>query len=98
MRWQSEYCAVTSLPRVLLHVQGLMIIIPWNVRGVGNIFKRHCVKEVLNDLHADWIGIQETKLNMVDSSIIAQFVGWPDVGFTFSLSIDSAGCLLCCWN
>lgn len=49
-------------------------------------------------LHTDWIGLQETKLNRVDPSIIGQLVGWLDFGFASSLSIDRAGGLLYYWN
>lgn len=75
-----------------------MILVSWNVRGVGNLLKRRCVKDALCDLHPDWIGLQETKLSSVDSSVIAELVGWPDFGFATSPSIKSAGGFICCWN
>lgn len=44
------------------------------------------------------MGFQETKLNVVSDQIINQLFGFQDVGFTFSLSINSVGGILCCWN
>lgn len=75
-----------------------MITVSWNVRGVGSTLKRRHVKEVLNELHTDWIGLQETKLSMIDSSIISQLVGWTYFGFAFSSLVDNADGLICFWN
>lgn len=75
-----------------------MIIVSWNVRGLGNSLKRRRVNEALVDLHPDLIGFQETKLSEVDSRIIAQLTDWSDVGYIFSSSFEQTRGLMCCWN
>lgn len=75
-----------------------MIIAFWNVRGIANPLKRCKIKNTLSELRPDWFSIQESKLNDVDSSCIAQLTGWQDVGFTCFPAINTAEGIICCWN
>lgn len=76
----------------------LTIILSWNVHGAGNPLKCHRIKDALTELQPDWIGIQKSKLNVVDLQCIAQLTGWQDVGFAWSPTNESAGVIICCWN
>lgn len=53
-------------PQFLPCSTSIMIILSWNVRGVGNLLKCCRIKDALTELRPDWIGIQESKLSMVD--------------------------------
>lgn len=67
-------------------------------RGVSNPLKLRRIKDTLSELCPDWFGIQESKLNAIDSSCIAQLTGWQNVGFSWSLAIDRVGGIIYCRN
>lgn len=94
--WLSVSCTMTDGFGYFVVFCFFMIIIFWNVRGVGNPSKRRKIKDALIELHPDMFGIHESKLNVVDSCIIAQLCGWPDVGFAFSPSLEHVGGLIVC--
>lgn len=98
MIWWSTSCAMIRSALSSCRVLLLIIIVSWNVRGMGNLSKRHRIKEVLLDVLPDFIAFQESKPEVVESSTIAQLAGWSDFSFAYSLSINRASGLICCWN
>lgn len=56
-------------------IDDFMIIKSWNVRGVGNPLKRRRIQSALGKIRPNWVGLQESKIINVDSSIISQLTG-----------------------
>ena len=52
-----------------------MIILSWNVRGLGSLDRRVKVKKVIRQYKASVVLIQETKLNSSNDSLVKQISG-----------------------
>lgn len=50
-------------------------IICWNVRGLNSRARRDAVRDIVCDSHASIVCLQETKLQLVDDSIIREMLG-----------------------
>lgn len=51
-------------------VEFVMKILSWNIRGANDPTKRRCLREVIAESRPDWIGLQKTKLRVIDSHLI----------------------------
>ncbi|XP_058767333.1 uncharacterized protein LOC131641013 [Vicia villosa] len=69
----------------------------FNIRGGGSILKRKRVSQILIKGKADIFLIQESKLAIVDASVIKSL--WPkeNVGWSFSSSQGASGGLITLW-
>lgn len=56
------------------------------------------VKTTLACMNLDWFGLKEAKLSYISEPLISHLVGFQDVGFPFSQSVESAGGILCVWD
>ncbi|XP_057418630.1 uncharacterized protein LOC130712829 [Lotus japonicus] len=56
-----------------------MILLSYNVRGVGNVAKRKVIREVVCRNHVEFLCLQETKLQNIDRRLCAQL--WGDSDF-----------------
>lgn len=52
-------------------------VITWNVRGLNNVAKQEEVKQVMTVYKLDLICIQETKMSIIDDSLIRNSLGMP---------------------
>lgn len=99
VRWPSVFYANSDLHAIsYMGVYLFMIIVSWNVREVSNPLNHCRIKNAMSELRPDWFDIQKSKLNDVDSSCIAQLIGWYDVGYAWSPTINRVRGIICCWN
>lgn len=75
-----------------------MIIVSWNVREVNQPLKHRRIKNAMLSIRPDWIGLQNSKMSDVNTSIISHISGFQDVGFAYSPSIECDRGIICCWN
>ncbi|KAL8539441.1 hypothetical protein ACS0TY_001162 [Phlomoides rotata] len=75
-----------------------MKLLSFNVRGIGSRRKRKLVKDLIANTKVDFVCIQETKLDIIPTSVCESL--WVDKNFdwVYSGSIGSAGGLLCIWD
>ena len=75
-----------------------MIILSYNVRGLGRGVKWPGIRRLVREHHIDMLCIQETKKESVERSMCQ--VLWGDSGFSWESypSSNAAGGILCIWN
>jgi exonuclease III len=75
-----------------------MIVCTWNVRGLGGRIKKRKVRELIGRCRVDVLAIQETKLEMVDRSLVTRLWGGEEVDWRFSSSRGRSGGVLTMWS
>jgi exonuclease III len=50
-------------------------ILDWNPRRLKNIARRDAIRDLIRDTHASIICLQETKLAVIDDSLISAMLG-----------------------
>lgn len=75
-----------------------MIVVSYNVRGLGRREKRKEVKELLRKVKADLCCLQETKLESVNKRIIKSICGNSSCEWEFAESEGNSGGLFSVWN
>ena len=50
-------------------------ILNWNVRGLNNPARRKVVRDLVSETKATVVALQETKLEVVDTTIISEVLG-----------------------
>ncbi|KAK8514639.1 hypothetical protein V6N12_057537 [Hibiscus sabdariffa] len=75
-----------------------MIVLSWNVRGLGSNMKFSAVRKLIRKVKAEMVLLQETKKEAVTEREVAKL--WYDDAFNFveSSSIEKLGGLLLIWD
>lgn len=72
-----------------------MIILSWNIRGMGRAGKRHRIKDVFRERKVDVVFIQETKKAGMVEGMVRSLWPWEEIDFVDVDSEGTAGGLLC---
>ena len=75
-----------------------MKIISYNVRGLGRGVKWGAIRRMIKKEAVDFICLQETKKDLVDSPMCQALWGNVDVRWEMLPAINSAGGILCLWS
>ncbi|KAK8569220.1 hypothetical protein V6N12_007752 [Hibiscus sabdariffa] len=76
----------------------LLNLVSWNVRGLGKVEKQRAVKNLVKKFWVNFLFIQETKLEIVESKT-AKFIGGSCIDqFWFVHAIGSAGGITSFWD
>lgn len=75
-----------------------MLILSWNIRGLGSPFKRTCVSDFMRSNRCDVVLFQETKLCQPNSSILRSFCAPFISAWSVMDSIGTAGGQMIGWN
>lgn len=75
-----------------------MIIVSYNIRGLGKKEKRRDVNDLIHQVKADMCCIQESKLKVVNSRIIKSTWGNANCEWDFAKSEGSSGGIITIWN
>lgn len=75
-----------------------MKLISWNTRGLGGVEKRREVRLMVGEKLSWLVCLQETKLFVVDSSLVASLWGNSSFNFSFRPSEGASGGLLILWD
>ncbi|GJR63360.1 retrovirus-related pol polyprotein from transposon TNT 1-94 [Tanacetum coccineum] len=69
-----------------------------NITGVGTPPKKEMVRNIFRDNHVHFIGIQESKTNKEETSLIHSLWGNTNCGFVTKKSVGSSGGIIAIWN
>lgn len=75
-----------------------MIVLSFNVRGLGGRVKRKRVRELVREQHVDFLAIQETKLEVVTDNLCFSLWGDKDCEWAFLPSRGNSGGILSIWR
>lgn len=75
-----------------------MIIMSWNIRGLGGPEKRRRIKDWVRDKRVDILLVQETKRSSLDERMVRSIWPWDLMEFMLVDAEGSAGGLLSVWN
>ncbi|GAU10944.1 hypothetical protein TSUD_112380 [Trifolium subterraneum] len=75
-----------------------MKIVSFNIRGLGAVEKRRELRRLVLEKKVDILCIQETKLEVVEDSLVRFIWGSDDVDFSFKPSVGAPGGLVTMWN
>ncbi|XP_077249344.1 uncharacterized protein LOC143888833 [Tasmannia lanceolata] len=75
-----------------------MKILSWNVNGLGSLAKRAQVKGLVKKSKPDLICIQETKLKVIDRSMVKSLGVGSHWGFSFVEAIGASGGIFIAWD
>ncbi|GAU23785.1 hypothetical protein TSUD_26930 [Trifolium subterraneum] len=73
-------------------------ILSFNVRGLGTVEKRRELRKVVVERRVDILCIQESKLQVVEASLIHSIWGTQDVNFSYKLSVGASGGIITMWD
>ena len=73
-------------------------VLCWNVRGLNNPAKRNAVREFVGEAKVNIVGLQETKLDVIDSYIAMQSLGPSFDGFAYVPAVETRGGILLGWD
>ncbi|KAG6651554.1 hypothetical protein CIPAW_06G120200 [Carya illinoinensis] len=73
-------------------------IISWNVCGLNEVNKRLHIKNLLRDLRADIVCLQETKLKSASRNLVRSVWGCPYVDWVYLASNGASGGILVMWD
>jgi mannosylglycoprotein endo-beta-mannosidase len=71
-----------------------MIVCSFNVRGLGSRVKRSKLREVVRVEKVDFLAIQETKLEAIPGSLIANIWGNDEFDWAFLSATGNSGGIL----
>lgn len=71
-----------------------MIVLSYNVRGLGGRVKKRTIKELVFSQKIDFLAIQETKLEAVSNSLRHKLWGSDDCDWAFLPSVGNSGGIL----
>jgi hypothetical protein len=75
-----------------------MIVLSFNVRGLGGLVKRKRVRELVREQRVDFLAIQETKLELITDKLCYSLWGDNDCEWAFLPSIGNSGGILSIWR
>jgi len=75
-----------------------MIVLSYNVRGLGGRVKRKIVKELVLNHKVDFLAIQESKLEVVTESLCRGLWGGDDCDWAFLPSVGNSCGIISIWR
>jgi len=75
-----------------------MIVLTFNVRGLGGRQKKNKIKELVRDHKVDFLAIQETKMEVINTRLCQRFWGSVDCDWAFLPSEGNSGGILSIWR
>jgi hypothetical protein len=75
-----------------------MIVLSYNVRGLGGRVKRRRVKELVRDHKVDFLALKETKMEVVSESFCRSLWGSDQCTWAFFPSEGASGGILSIWG
>lgn len=75
-----------------------MIVLSYNVRGLGGRVRRKILKELVRDQKVDFLAIQESKLEVVAESVCRGIWGGDDCDWAFLPSVGNSGGIISIWR
>lgn len=75
-----------------------MIVLSYNVRGLGGRVKRKVIKDLVVDQRVDFLAIQESKLEVVTDTVCRGLWGGDDCDWAFLPSIGNSGGIISIWR
>jgi exonuclease III len=75
-----------------------MIVTTFNVRGLGGRIKKNKLRDLVRHNNVDFLAVQETKLEVVTSSICHSIWGDDDCDWVFRPSEGNSGGILSIWR
>jgi len=75
-----------------------MIVLSYNVRGLGGRVKRKIVKELVLNHKVDFLAIQESKLEVVTESLCRGSWGGDDCDWAFLPSVGNSCGIISIWR
>lgn len=72
-----------------------MKILSWNIKEANKHAKRRRVKNMIEEVCPNWIGLSESKLGEVDSHVIGKLTRFCDMGYAYSPSSEMMEDILC---
>jgi hypothetical protein len=75
-----------------------MIVLSFNVRGLGGVVKHKRIRELVREQHVDFLAIQETKLEVTTDKLCYYLWGDQDCDWAFLPSIGNSGGILSIWR
>lgn len=73
-------------------------ILSWNVRGLNDLCKHLCVKNLLRKCKVDVVCFQETKLKIIDKIIIRSLWGCSYVRWVSLAYKGASGSIIVMWD
>lgn len=68
------------------------------IRGLGAMIKKKKNRSLISEEGLDFIAVQETKMEQIDSQVCEQIWGDADCGRVYSPAFGNAGGMLKIWN
>lgn len=75
-----------------------MIIGSLNIRGGGSLLKRNCINKIIKAGNADVFLLQETKLEVIESSIVGNLWQKENIRWSYSKAEGRSGGLVILWK
>lgn len=75
-----------------------MIVLSWNVKGLGGVEKRRLVKEAIKSCNPNVVVIQETKKEELSGRLVRWILGPDLVEWCVVPMVGIVGGILCAWN
>ena len=80
------------------HIYTQMIILSWNLHGMGARIKRSSLRKMINSKNPNFIFLQETKMEQIDKKITRTCWRSGEYEWRFSPSVGKSGGLLLAWD
>lgn len=90
--------ALLSLGVAIFGLYSFMLLLSWNIRGLGSCVKKRFVSKLIKRRKPGMIFIQETKLECIDRVAVQKLWGSGEFEFVVSNAIGSSGGLLSVWS
>lgn len=75
-----------------------MIVLSFNVRGLGGSLKRKKIKELVRSHRVDFLVVQETKMEVISESLCVSLWGYRDCDWVYLPSVGRSGGILSMWR
>jgi hypothetical protein len=75
-----------------------MIIVSYNVRGLGGRIKRRRIRDLVREEKVDFLALQETKLQVISEQLCHYLWGSADCSWYFFPSQGASGGILSLWG
>jgi len=75
-----------------------MIIITFNIRGLGGGIKRNKIKELVRQNKVEFLALQETKMEVITQSFCNNLWGGEECAWAFLPSVGNSGGILSIWD
>jgi hypothetical protein len=75
-----------------------MIVLSFNIRGLGGRIKRRKIRDLVRHNNVDFLALQETKLGVITPEVCYSIWGSQDCQWAFLPSDGNSGGILSLWK